>query len=162
VIASIAVDTALLALKIGFLVLLYLFIWMIVRSATRDVRAAPQESIVIGAAQADELRAAARAQTVAPGRFRVVASPTLPPGELLVFRDVVNIGRAPDSGLRLDRDEFASSKHARITPAPNGLWIEDLGSTNGTYVNGAPVTTSRQLLPGDLVRVGETELQVEA
>ena len=44
---SIAVDTALLALKIGFLVLIYLFIWMIVRSATRDVRAAPQESIVI-------------------------------------------------------------------------------------------------------------------
>lgn len=161
-IASIAVDTALLALKIGFLVLLYLFIWMIVRSATRDVRAAPQESIVIGAAQADELRAASRAQPGPPGRFRVVASPTLPPGELLVFRAAVTVGRAPDSGLRLDRDEFASSRHARITPAPNGLWIEDLGSTNGTYVNGAPVTTSRQLLPGDLVRVGETELRVEA
>jgi pSer/pThr/pTyr-binding forkhead associated (FHA) protein len=160
---SIAVDTALLALKIGFLVLLYLFIWMIVRSATRDVRAAPQESIVIGAAQADELRALARAaKPVAPGKFRVVASPTLARGELLTFREPLIVGRAPDSGLRLDDDEFASSHHARISPADNGLWIEDLGSTNGTFVNAARVTTSRQLLPGDLVKVGETELRVEA
>ena len=159
---SIAVDTALLALKIGFLVLLYLFIWMIVRSATRDVRAAPQESIVIGAAQADELRALARSKPIAPGRFRVVASPTLERGELLVFREPVVVGRAPDCGLRLDDDEFASSHHARITPADNGLWIEDLGSTNGTFVNAARVTTSRQLLSGDLVKVGESELRVEA
>jgi pSer/pThr/pTyr-binding forkhead associated (FHA) protein len=159
---SIAVDTALLALKIGFLVLLYLFIWMIVRSATRDVRAAPQESIVIGAAQADELRALARAKPIPPGRFRVVASPTLTHGELLVFHEPVVAGRAPDSGLRLDDDEFASSHHARISPADNGLWIEDLGSTNGTFVNDARVTTSRQLLAGDLVKVGQTELRVEA
>jgi pSer/pThr/pTyr-binding forkhead associated (FHA) protein len=162
VISSIAVDTALLALKIGFLVLLYLFIWMIVRSATRDVRSTPQESIVIGAAQADELRAQVLAQPITPGRFRVVASPSLPPGDLLEFRHATVVGRAPDSGLRLDRDEFASSRHARITPAANGVWIEDLGSTNGTSVNGAPVTTSRQLHSGDLVRMGETELQVEA
>ena len=159
--ASIAVDTALLALKIGFLVLLYLFIWMIVRSATRDVRAAPQESIVIGAAHADELRALARAKQAAPGRFRVIASPTLLRGEVLVFQEPVTVGRAPDSGLRLDQDEFASSRHARINPAENGLWIEDLGSTNGTFVNDARVTTSRQLQPGDLVRFGETELRVE-
>ncbi len=159
---SIAVDTALLALKVGFLVLLYLFIWMIVRSATRDVRSAPQESIVIGAAQADELRALARAKPVAPAKLRVETSPTLARGELLVFREPVVVGRAPDSGLRLDDDEFASSQHARISPADNGLWIEDLGSTNGTFVNAARVTTSRQLLPGDLVKVGETELRVEA
>ena len=160
--SSIAVDTALLALKIGFLVLLYLFIWVIVRSATRDVRATPQESIVIGAAQADELRALARSKPIAPGRFRVVASPTLARGELLVFREPVVVGRAPDSGLRLDHDEFASSHHSRISPADNGLWVEDLGSTNGTFVNEARVTTSRQLLPGDLVKIGETELRVEA
>ncbi len=159
---SIAVDTALLALKIGFLVLIYLFIWMIVRSATRDVRAAPQESIVIGAAQADELRALARVRAIKPGRLRVVASPTLTRGDLLVFPDPVVIGRAPDCGLRLDHDEFASSHHARINPASDGLWIEDLGSTNGTYVNNARVTTSRQLVANDLVKVGETELRVEA
>ena len=140
---SIAVDTALLALKIGFLVLLYLFIWMIVRSATRDVRSVPQESIVIGAAQADELRALARSKPIPPGKFRVV-------------------GRAPDCDLHLDQDEFASSHHSRISPADNGLWIEDLSSTNGTFVNEARVTTSRQLLAGDLVKVGATELRVEA
>ena len=83
-------------------------------------------------------------------------------GELLVFQEPVTVGRAPDSGLRLDHDEFASSHHARISPADNGLWIEDLGSTNGTFVNEARVTTARQLRAGDLVKVGETELRVEA
>jgi len=94
--------------------------------------------------------------------LRLRSFPTLARGDLLVFREPVVVGRAPDSGLQLDDDEFASSQHARISPADNGPWIEDLGSTNGTFVNGAPVTTSRQLLPGDLVKVGETELRVEA
>ena len=160
--ASIAVDTALLALKIAFLVLLYLFIWMIVRSATRDVRAAPQESIVIGAAQADELRARASAPRVAPARLTVVSSPALENGRLLVLREPVTVGRAPECGLRLEHDEFASSRHARLSPADNGLWVEDLGSTNGTFVNGARVRAVRLLQSGDVVQIGETELRVEA
>jgi pSer/pThr/pTyr-binding forkhead associated (FHA) protein len=158
---SVAVDTALLALKIGFLVLLYLFIWMIVRSATRDVRAAPQESIVIGAAQAAELRAQ-HAQEIPPARLAVVASPALATGRLLVLREPLTVGRAPECGLRLERDEFVSSRHARLTPSEEGLFVEDLSSTNGTFVNDAAVTTSRLLQIGDVVKIGETRLKVEA
>jgi len=160
VIGSVAVDTALLALKIGFLVLLYLFIWMIVRSATRDVRAAPQESIVIGAAQAAELRA--QQAQLPPARLTVVASPALGTGRLLVLREPLTVGRSPECGLRLERDEFVSSRHARLTPSQEGLFVEDLSSTNGTFVNDAPVTTSRLLQTGDVIKIGETQLKVEA
>ncbi|HXY16648.1 MAG TPA: FHA domain-containing protein [Gaiellaceae bacterium] len=158
---SVAVDTALLALKIGFLVLLYLFIWMIVRSATRDVRTAPQESIVIGAAQAAELRAQ-QLKELPPARLTVVESPALATGRLLVLREPLTVGRAPECGLKLERDEFVSSRHARLTPSEAGLFVEDLSSTNGTFVNDAQVTTSRLLQAGDVITIGETKLRVEA
>lgn len=49
-----------------------------------------------------------------------------------------------------------------LEPRPDGLWVEDVGSTNGTFVNGARVTTARLLVPGDIVRIGQTDLQVQA
>jgi hypothetical protein len=63
VIGALDTEQTLLALKIGFLVLLYLFIWMVVRSVTRDLRSAPQESIVLSAQEANELRAMSRSCT---------------------------------------------------------------------------------------------------
>ena len=49
-----------------------------------------------------------------------------------------------------------------LEPRPDGLWVEDVGSTNGTFVNGARVTTARLLVAGDIIRIGKTDLQVEA
>ncbi|MDH4347158.1 MAG: hypothetical protein OEW31_12565, partial [Thermoleophilia bacterium] len=71
---AVTTDETLLGLKIGFLVLLYLFIWVVVRSATRDLRTAPQESIVVPAAEAARLRAAL---APASARLRVRASAVL-------------------------------------------------------------------------------------
>ncbi len=159
-IASIATDEALLALKVAFLVLLYLFIWMIVRSATRDVRSAPQESIVLSAADANALRA--QQPRPAKAQLSVISSPTLPTGRRLTIVEATTVGRGPGSALRLDDDEYVSSRHAQITPADGGAWVEDLGSTNGTFVNGAPVTSARLAGPGDLIRIGETQLRVES
>ena len=159
---AIANDEALLALKVGFLVLLYLFIWMIVRSATRDVRggeSAPQESIVLSAAEANALRG--ENGTAPTARLAVVASPTFPAGRKLTLREATTVGRGPGSTLRCDDDDFVSSRHALITPATEGLWIEDLGSTNGTFVNGAAVTSARLLQAGDTIRIGSTEFRVE-
>jgi pSer/pThr/pTyr-binding forkhead associated (FHA) protein len=154
---SIAVDEALLALKIAFLVLLYLFIWMIVRSATRDLRIAPQESIVLGAAEANALRAA-YASTSA--RLTVLASSTLPVGSTVGLSGPLQVGRGPECDLHIDDDDYVSSRHARFEPRYDGVWVEDMGSTNGTFVNGARVTTARLLHSGDVVRVGHTDLQV--
>ena len=160
-----ALDTeqTLLALKIGFLVLLYLFIWVIVRSVTRDLRSAPQESIVLSAKEANELRA--HYEPVVPsllGRMLVLDSPALKPGSTVEVRTPTRLGRGGENTIRLDGDEFVSTRHAMLEPRPDGLWVEDVGSTNGTFVNGARVTTARLLAPGDIVRIGQTDLQVEA
>src|SRR5262249_47293272 len=104
VIAAIATDEALLALKIAFLVLLYVFIWMIVRSATRDVRSVPQESIVLSPAEASALRA--QDLRAPKARLAVVASPTLPEGRHVTLTEPTTVGRAPGSGLRLENDDY--------------------------------------------------------
>ena len=66
-----------------------------------------------------------------------------------------------DSGIRLDRDEFASATHARIEPRPDGAWVDDLGSTNGTFVNGTKLKRAQLAKVGDVIRIGATELQVQ-
>lgn len=152
-------DEILLALKIGFLVLLYLFVWVVVRTATRNVTAAPQESIVLSAADAAQLRAQA-----APVSSRLVVrtSPALRAGVALEVNGTMRLGRGAESDVPLDGDTTVSSRHAVVSRRPDGLWLEDAGSTNGTYVNGARVTSARLLQPGDVVRVGHTDLVVES
>lgn len=162
---SVAVDEALLALKLAFLVLLYLFIWRIVRSAARDLRAPQahahghaQESVILSPAEI----AALERERGRPPRLVVLESPALTPGrEIVVDSAPVALGRAAGNDVRLDGDEFASSQHARFEPREDGLWVVDTGSTNGTFVNGARVTESRRLRRGDVVRIGGTDLRVE-
>jgi pSer/pThr/pTyr-binding forkhead associated (FHA) protein len=156
--AALAADETLLILKIVFLVLLYGFILLVVRSATKEIGGAPQESIILGAAEADALRAELG---VRPTRFRVLGGPGLRTGRTIEIVSATVIGRDAGTGIRLDGDEFASSQHARIEPRQDGVWVEDLGSTNGTFLNGERITAER-LKPGDVVRVGQTELRLEA
>jgi len=61
----------------------------------------------------------------------------------------------------LSADEYASTRHARFEPRRDGVYIEDIGSTNGTFVNGIRLTRDRKLTPGDVVRIGETDLRFE-
>jgi pSer/pThr/pTyr-binding forkhead associated (FHA) protein len=61
----------------------------------------------------------------------------------------------------LGRDDFASARHARVEAQRDGLWLIDLDSTNGTFVNGERVDGRRRLRDGDVVKVGDTELRVE-
>ena len=162
-IGSIAVEEVLLMLKIGFLVLLYLFIWRVVRTASRDMRGAPQESMILAPQRAQEQKKKRRAAGAAsPGKLVVVASPALRPGEERVLdSEPLTVGREAENDLPLVRDEFYSGLHARITPRRDGVWVEDTGSTNGTYVNGVRLTAPRKLSPGDVVRIGETDLRFE-
>jgi hypothetical protein len=156
--ASIAVEEALLLLKIGFLVLLYLFIWRIVRAASRDLRL-PQESMVLAPHQVRQLLGTKPVRT---GRLVVLASPALQQGsERVLDSAAVSVGRGPHNDLALDADDFVSVRHARIEPRRDGVWVEDVGSTNGTYVNGARLEEPRRLQPGDVVRIGQTDLRYE-
>jgi hypothetical protein len=151
-------DETLLILKIAFLVLLYGFILLVVRSATKGMQQAPQESIVLGAADAAALRAE---HGLTPTRLLVVSSPELQEGQTIEVAAPTVIGRDAQSGIRLDRDEFASGRHARIEPRPEGAWVDDLGSTNGTFVNGTKLKRAQLAKIGDVIRIGATELQVQ-
>jgi hypothetical protein len=154
--STVNVDEALLGLKIAFLVLLYIFIWRIVRTASRDLRL-PQESFVLTPESARERRERRTA-----GRLVVLESPALSQGHALGIDSApITIGRGVQNDVALDRDEFASATHARFTPQRDGVWIEDIGSTNGTFVNGDPLPSPRRLAPGDVVRIGGTELRFE-
>jgi hypothetical protein len=151
-------DETLLILKIAFLVLLYGFILLVVRSATKGMEQAPQESIILGGAEAAQLRAE---YGLPPRRLLVVTSPELQEGQTIEVAAPTTVGRDAHSGIRLDRDEFASATHARIEPRPDGAWVDDLGSTNGTFVNGTKLKRAQLAKVGDVIRIGATELQVQ-
>ena len=159
--ASAQVETTLLALKIAFLVLLYLFIWRIVRSAAKDLRL-PQESMILGPQQAAQHGLLPATPSRELGRLVVLTSPALEPGEVLaVDTQSFTLGRAAANDVPLPGDEYASGRHARVEPRRDGVWIEDIGSTNGTFVNGIRLTRERRLAAGDVVRIGETDLRFE-
>jgi hypothetical protein len=158
--ASIAVEEALLILKIAFLVLLYLFIWRIVRTAARDLRL-PQESFVLAPGSIPGL--GDDAPHIEAGKIVVVRSPALTEGdEWDLNSSPLTFGRSSQNDIQLKRDEYASSTHARLEPRRDGVWLEDIGSTNGTYLNGIRLTRPKRLNSGDVVRIGETELRYEA
>jgi FHA domain len=157
--ASAQVESTLLALKLAFLVLLYLFIWRIVRSAARDLRL-PQESMILAPSQVAGLVPPPQERQL--GRLVVLKSPALDEGDVLTLDShPLTIGRGGQNDVSLNEDEYASSRHVRIEPRRDGVWLDDIGSTNGTFVNGIRVTRERRLAPGDVVRIGETDLRFE-
>lgn len=159
IVASVAVDTALLVLKIAFLVLLYLFIWRIVRTASRDLRL-PQESFIL--APSREGGVAPQPPALHSGRIVVVKSGDLDVGtDYQLNSSQITIGRGGQNDIAIPSDEYASARHARLEPRQDGVWVQDLGSTNGTYLNGARLEHPRRLTNGDIVRVGDTDLRFE-
>jgi len=156
ILASTRLAEVLLALKVAFLVLLYLLIWRIVRTAARDLRA-PQESFILPPSAGTYLPGAVG------GRLVVEQSGVLAPGdEFELDSAAVTVGRGTQNDVALEGDEFASARHVRFEPRRDGVYVHDLGSTNGTYVNGVRIERSRKLAAGDVVRVGETDLRYEA
>ena len=126
-------DETLLILKIAFLVLLYGFIVLVVRSATKGMDQAPRR-----ASSWEPPRPPPCARSMGPRPPRLARRREPRAAGRRDHRAVgpIVVGRDAQSGIRLDRDEFVSARHARIEPRANGAWVDDLGSTNGTFVNG--------------------------
>ena len=159
--ASVEVQTVLLVLKICFLVLLYLFIWRIVRSAARDVRM-PQESFILGPQQAAAMGLGRSTPPISTGALVAVDGPAVHEGERFELdTKALTIGRGAPNDIQLEGDEFASAHHARVEPRRDGVWVEDIGSTNGTYVNGTLLERPQRLKLGDIVRIGESDFRYE-
>jgi hypothetical protein len=160
--ASTTVASVLLVLKIAFLVLLYFFVWRVIRTAGKERKVPHSDSMILtpGAAAAAGLGSAYRPRR--PVRLVVQRSPSLEEGAAFpVDSAPVTVGRGGQNDLVLDGDDFASARHAKIEVRGDGVWVQDLESTNGTFVNGARVAGAERMSPGDILRVGETDLRVE-
>lgn len=177
------IDIVLLVLKVAILVLLYLFIWQVVKGAAADVlgsAAAPAPDVALPDAGRPSVpsspeerqarrreRASARVETgqvldltrhIDP-RLVVEQSPIVPPGVIFPLEGWITVGRAPTSDIVLD-EPYVSSTHARLVPRGQFYVVEDLGSTNGTYVNDRPVTEAELKLDARL-RIGATVFRYE-
>jgi predicted component of type VI protein secretion system len=159
------------ALKFGFLVVLYLFVLWVTRSARRDLRrgdaallAGPGGAPAQAPADATGLHSATSVgmADVAHRSPQLVVerAPGHEPGMIYDVDGDLVLGRGDRAEIRLE-DPFASSRHARIYEQAGAVVIEDLGSTNGTYLNEELLQSPRPLHPGDRVRIGDSEFTFE-
>jgi hypothetical protein len=152
-------DPASVALKFGFLVVLYLFLLWVARSALKDLRRGvartelPPDATGMHAASAG---LAPEAVDDLEPRLRVEQAMGLRAGDEYDIAHGALLGRGSSVDIRLE-DPFASSRHARITRQGDILVIEDLESTNGTYLNGDRLDGPQPLHPGDRIRIGDNE-----
>jgi hypothetical protein len=164
-------ETLLFIGKIVFLLLLYLFIFSVIRSSTRDLRMAAPVAVdkrwhMPGASQGEEdwEVPAATEGAVEGGMWTlaVVKSPYVPVGSAyaLPADGRALAGRSSDMDILLD-DTFVSAKHVLFEVNDEGLWVEDLRSTNGTTVNGTRIHEPVLLDVGDVVAVGDTVFEAK-
>ena len=164
------------ALKFGFLAVLYLFLLWVARSALKDLRGAGRGGAggigaggipVKGEAIPADATGLYSASTLGSAdvahrapKLVVERAPGHDPGMIYDLDGDIVLGRGDRAEIRLE-DPFASSRHARVYEQGNIVVIEDLGSTNGTYLNEELLETPRPLHPGDRVRIGDSEFAFE-
>lgn len=128
-------------LKLIFIALLFLFVWQIARAITGH--------LAIGTGRGTTKRS----------RELVLIRGDEGAGKGFKIDDVAVLGRSPQADIVID-DAYASEFHMRFVSGEEGLVLHDLGSTNGTYVNGRRVTAPQLLVKGDAVQVGKTVMEV--
>jgi FHA domain len=156
-------DPVVVLLKFGFLAVLYLFLLWVVRSALRDLRRRDDAVSPVSAAAPRVARGRRNGRgagdgTRPPGtpRLVVVRAGDREPGTAFDVGDGATLGRARSADINVE-DPFASSAHARIYSSGHAMYIEDMGSTNGTYLNGRQLRQPEPLSVEDEIRIGETE-----
>ena len=150
-------------LKFGFLAVLYLFLFWMARSALKDLRRG--SSGVAAPAYEDATgmhRATAGLNDAVAGtpKLRVANAAGLRAGSAYDLSEGATLGRGESADIRLE-DTFASSAHARLVAEGDVIVLEDLGSTNGTYLNGEPLRGPQPLHVGDSIRIGDSEFTFE-
>jgi hypothetical protein len=160
-----ALDPVAVALKFGFLAVLYLFLLWMARSALKDLRHGSAESAP--AAYADDATGMYSASSGLGGdgaggdpKLRVETAAGLKSGSAYSLSEGAVLGRGEQADIRLE-DTFASSQHARLAPHGEVIVLEDLGSTNGTYLNEEPLRGPQPLHPGDRIRIGDSQFTFE-
>ncbi|HWT24475.1 MAG TPA: FHA domain-containing protein [Solirubrobacteraceae bacterium] len=157
-------DPVAVALKFGFLAVLYLFLLWTVRSAWRDLRRnADVQTAGPAPVDATGLHVAGRGPQDDDGGaplLRVDSAAGLQSGAAFDLTEGALLGRGDQADIVLE-DSFASARHARLVPHGDVMVLEDLGSTNGTYLNGEPLRGPQPLHVGDRIRIGDSEFTFE-
>ena len=158
-------ELALTLVRLGFLTLLWTFVLITVLALRRDLkqpaeaRPAARERRTGRAPKPPKPPKVAKQQKVKGSKLVVIEGPLN--GTVIPLGDAqITIGRAPDSTLIVD-DDYASSRHARIYPSEGSWVVEDLGSTNGTWIDRTRLTSPTVLPVGAPLRVGRTTLQIQ-
>jgi len=159
-------EPASVALKFGFVAVLFLFLLWVARSSMKDLRRVPGQAPrsqwvddpVKGSYASEEtgLHSAVSPKLGSEPRLIVERAPGHTAGMEYDLDQGAVLGRGEQAEIRLE-DPFASSRHARVIPQGGVMVIEDLGSTNGTYLNEEVLGGPTPLHPGDRVRIGDSE-----
>ena len=160
-------DPLAVALKFGFLAVLYLFLLWVSRSALRDLVRGAGGSAAVDA-EPVEAPGAQRRRSEPQSSFMGSVEPKLvviaalghEPGTTFDIAGGALMGRAESAEIEID-DPFASSAHARIFPRDDFMHVEDMGSTNGTYLNGRQLRGAERLKVADVIRIGDSEYRYE-
>jgi hypothetical protein len=158
------VEPASVALKFGFLAVLYLFLLWVARSALKDLRRSSvpagygpgPEPMAPDATGIQSATSGGRSDGAVDPRLIVERAPGHSPGMEYEVGEGAVLGRGDQAEIRLD-DPFASSQHARLVRQGGIVVLEDMGSTNGTYLNEELLSGPQPLHPGDRVRIGDSE-----
>jgi hypothetical protein len=157
-------DPVAVALKFGFLAILYLFLLWMARSALKDLRRSAYDGD--GGPGPDYSDATGMHTAGSPKRqggspkLRVGTAAGLKSGAAYDLSQGALLGRGDQADIVLE-DSFASTRHARLVPHGDVIVLEDLGSTNGTYLNDEPLRGPQPLHPGDRVRIGDSVFTFE-
>lgn len=155
-------DQLLLVLKLCLLALLYLFFFRVVRAVWTEVRPAPPTpaGMPVGAAPPVPVKKRRREERTGPRtRELVVVEPVEAAGRAFALIGEMSIGRAAGCQITLD-DTYASQIHARVFSRDNQWQVEDLGSTNGTWLNRHKVAGAMVIKPGDVLQIGNTVMEL--
>ena len=150
-------DPISVALKFGFIAVLYLFVLVIARSALKDLR-----RTVAPAPDATGFHAAPAFSEARSADAWLIAERGggLERGERFDLIGGLSIGRSKESDVRID-DRYASGLHARVFSREGRYFVEDMNSTNGTLLNGATLAGEAELIDGDSVQIGDTVFTLE-
>lgn len=143
--------------RLGFLALLWLFVLTALRVVRSDLRAASGLNVNIPSLRRNREKQKPRGGK-AP-RQLVVTHGALAGTRIALDGKPILIGRADDSTLVLD-DDYASTRHARLSLRGEDWYVEDLGSTNGTYLDRAKVTAPLRVKLGVPIRIGKTVIEL--
>jgi FHA domain len=156
----VALDPVAVALKFGFLAVLYLFLLWMARSLLKDMRRGTAAPAYEDATGMHHATAGLNDSAAGSPRLRVANAAGLRAGSAYDLSDGALLGRGDSADIRLE-DTFASSSHARLVAQGDVIVLEDLGSTNGTYLNGEPLRGPQPLHDGDSIRIGDSEFTFE-